>query len=279
MTVRVRAAAPAFISTADLGPLQNLPGTWMGAGFSVAELPDRQGGKPFRVKTNATREILTFTEIGAPIPNRGNDQDDIVFRGLHYLQQICDAHTNEALHVENGMWLFIPPTTAPPSGETLVRMASIPHGNTVLAQGTPVPGACGAPDIPPLDSTPAGFTFGDGHFPPPGTQLPPGVPEQALRDPSVVLTDALKEKTVVHTTTLEVRAGTGGIRNVGFITTNADATALSSTFWVETLRLADGSETLQLQYSQRSILRFPAGPDPAKPVDWPHIQVATLVKQ
>ncbi|MFI5780536.1 heme-binding protein [Nocardia sp. NPDC051570] len=281
MTTRLRAAAPAFLSTADLGPLQDLPGTWMGSGLSVAELPDHRGGAPYRLRINATRETLTFTEIGAPIPGRGNNQDDIVLRGLHYLQQVSDARTNEALHVETGMWLFVPPTTVPIAVATIVRTANVPHGSVLLAQGTPLPDVAGAPDIPPLDTTPVGFTFGDGSFPPPDVRLPPDVPEQALRDPSVLLTDALKELTIVHTTTLDVRTGLDDIRNIGFVTANAQATKLSSTFWVETLSGPDGVETLQLQYSQRTTLRFPAGPrpDPARPIDWPHIQVATLLKQ
>jgi hypothetical protein len=277
----IRAAAPTLVSTADLGPLQNLPGTWMGSGFNLVALPDHQGGTPFRLRLDTTRETLTFTEIGAPIPNRGNNQDDIFFRGVHYLQQICDAQTNESLHVETGMWLFVPPTTAPPAGPTIVRMATIPHGDALLAQGAAIPDIDGPPAIAPLDSTPAGFTFGDGYFPPPGTQLPPGVPDQALQDPSVLLTAALADQKVVHTTVLDVQTGAGDIRNIGFVSANADATTLHATVWVETVQAADGNQTLQLQYSQQSILRFPAGPqpDPAKPIDWPHLQVATLVKQ
>lgn len=34
MPLRFRAAAPAPVSNAGLGVLQNLPGTWMGSGFS-----------------------------------------------------------------------------------------------------------------------------------------------------------------------------------------------------------------------------------------------------
>ncbi|RDI51789.1 heme-binding protein [Nocardia mexicana] len=281
MSILFRAARPEPTSLADLGPLQNLPGTWMGTGFSLAELPDHEGGTPFTVKLNATHETLTFTAIGAPILNRGNVQDDIVFRGVHYLQQISDARTSESLHVETGMWLFVPPTSVPPAGPTVVRMGNIPHGDSFMAQGAPVADVPGAPEIPPLDSTPGGATFGDGYFPPPGTQLPPGLPDEALRNPAVLLREVLKEQNVLHTTTLDVQTGTDDIRNIGFVTANANATTLRATLWIETLARPDGTETMQLQYSQHSILRFPAGPqpDPAKPIDWPHIQVATLVKQ
>ncbi|MBF6172686.1 heme-binding protein [Nocardia blacklockiae] len=281
MSAIFRAAAPQPADAADLGPLRNLPGTWMGTGFSLAELPDRSGGAPFHLRLDVTHETLTFTEIGAPILNRGNMQDDIVFRGLHYLQQISDAQTGESLHVENGMWLFVPQTTAPAAGPTLVRMGNIPHGDSFLAQGTPVPDVPGAPDIPPLDSTPRGFMFGEGYFPPPGTALPPGIPDETLRNPAVLLRRVLKEQTVLHTTTLDVQAGPDDIRNIGFVTANANAVALRAILWIETVQRPDGTETLQLQYSQRATLRFPAGPqrDPAVPIDWPHLQVATLVKQ
>ncbi len=278
MRTRLRAAAPAFLSTADLGPLQDLPGTWMGSGLSIAELPDHQGHAPFRLRVDATREILTFTEIGAPISNRGNGQGDIVLRGLHYLQQVCDARTNEALHVETGMWLFVPPTSAPIAVATIVRTATVPHGAALLAQGTPLPDVAGAPDIPPLDSTPIGYIFGDGDFPPPDVQLPPGVPDQALRDPTVLLTDALKEQTVIHTTTLDVRTGRDDIRAIGFLGANAAPAGFESTYWIETLSGIDGVETLQLQYSQQTTLRF-SSRSRREPTDWPHIQVATLVKQ
>ncbi|MBB5914604.1 hypothetical protein BJY24_003471 [Nocardia transvalensis] len=281
MSIVFRAAAPESASLTDLGPLQNLPGTWMGTGFSLAELPDHEGGAPFRLRLDATHETLTFTEIGAPILNRGNVQDDIVFRGVRYLQQISSAQTAESLHVENGMWLFVPPTSAPQAGPTVVRMGTIPHGDSFLAQGAPVADVPGAPEIPPLESTPPGFPFGEGYFPPPGTVLPPGIPDEALRNPAALLRQVLKEQTVVHTTTLSVRTGPGDIRNIGFVTANANATTLRAILWIETIQRPDGTETLQLQYSQHSILRFPAGPnpDPAVPIDWPHIQVGTLVKQ
>ncbi|MVU82783.1 hypothetical protein GPX89_36810 [Nocardia sp. ET3-3] len=280
MTELFRAAAPTAISIADLGPLRNLPGTWMGSGFSLVELPARNGD-PFHLKLTATRETLTFTAIGAPIPNRGSAQDDIVFRGVHYLQHISDAATNEAVHVETGMWLYVPATTEPAAGPALVRMATVPHGDAFLAQGPEVPDIPGAPTISPLSSVPTGFTFGGGYFPPTGTVLPAGIPDAALQDPTVLLTAVLKEQTVVNTTTLDVRTGDGDIRNIGFVSANADATTLHSTFWLETLQGSDESEALQLQYSQQSILRFPAGPnpDPAKQIDWPHLQVATLLKQ
>src|SRR5258708_13283448 len=58
------------------------------------------------------------------------------------------------IHFEPGLWVIVPSTTDPPEGQTLVRMASIPHGTTVVAQGT-FSTVTGKPAIPPVDITPS----------------------------------------------------------------------------------------------------------------------------
>ncbi len=60
--------------------------------------------------------------------------------------------------------------------------------------------------------------------------------------------------------------------NIPFVTRNANATQMDAIFWIETVKQPDGTETLQLQYTQTVILNFLG-------IDWPHISVATLVKQ
>ena len=66
----------------------------------------------------------------------------------------------------------------------------------------------------------------------------------------------------------------GGIENIPFVGTNANvnANAFSAIFWIETVENSDGSKFLQLQYTQTVILEFVG-------LKWPHISVATLVKQ
>jgi hypothetical protein len=60
--------------------------------------------------------------VGGAVPNRGSDgQLDISIFGLSYLQRIADAVTNEALHIEPGFWLNVPPTTVPAGAATVVR--------------------------------------------------------------------------------------------------------------------------------------------------------------
>lgn len=44
----LRASAPSSTTHVQLGPLADLPGTWIGKGFNLVSLPDKQDNKPFR---------------------------------------------------------------------------------------------------------------------------------------------------------------------------------------------------------------------------------------
>ncbi|MBV8696051.1 MAG: hypothetical protein JO125_04110 [Chloroflexi bacterium] len=301
-----RAAAPQGTVLRNLGALADLPGTWMGNGFNLISLPlplsqDPNRRKIFRLKLNATHETLSFTEIGAPIPNRGFAQDDIAFLGVHYFQQVSDAVTNAALHLEPGMWLNLPITTAPAEPPTIVRLATIPHGDAMLAQSDLVlTGLQGGPKIDPVDSTPFTLNQTTGarqnetspiyldqftH-----TALPPGIPVGSIANPNLVISNAIRGQNITNTVVIRVNAtpigginGTpiappskpnnvGGIVNIPFVNINADANSFSAIFWVETVENSDGTQFLQLQYTQTAILDFDN-------IKWPHISVATLVKQ
>jgi hypothetical protein len=125
----------------DLGLLGELAGTWQGSGFNLIARPDRKDKADLYLQLNQTRETLRFDPINASIPNRGFGQDDIELFGLTYLQQISDAFTGGLLHVEPGLWITQPSTTypsesAPPGGQIVARLGSIPHGSSILAQGT-----------------------------------------------------------------------------------------------------------------------------------------------
>src|SRR5260221_478916 len=135
-TTMFRASAPQAETISRLGPLGELPGTWVGNGFNLISLPDKHDNKPFRLKLNATKETLSFRMIGAPIPNRGSVQDDIEFLGVHYFQQVSDAKTNVGLHLEPGLWLNTPITTNPPQPKAgVARLGTIPHGDSVSFSG------------------------------------------------------------------------------------------------------------------------------------------------
>jgi hypothetical protein len=125
----------------NLGPLRELAGTWQGTGFNLVARPDFEDQTNLFLELNLTNETTVFSPISSSIPNRGFAQVDIELFGLTYLVQISDATTGGALHIEPGIWVTQPATTEPPlsppaGGQLVTRMANIPHGNSLLAQGT-----------------------------------------------------------------------------------------------------------------------------------------------
>jgi hypothetical protein len=40
------------------------------------------------------------------------------------------------IHIEPGIWISIPATTNPQDPETVARLANIPHGTSLVSQGT-----------------------------------------------------------------------------------------------------------------------------------------------
>ena len=140
-----------------LGPLAALVGTWGGKGFNVIWRPNHTPGQDRFLELNLTNDGIQFEAISGAIPNRGLLQPDINMFGITYLQQISDANLNAGLHIEPGIWAVVPATTNPAEVATVVRMASIPHGTTILAQGTSST-AAGPPAIPNNNILP--FTIG-----------------------------------------------------------------------------------------------------------------------
>lgn len=137
----------------QLGLLAELAGTWAGEGFNLIARPDFEGNANLYLQLNQTRESLKADPISSAIPNRGFGQNDIELFGLTYLDKISDLFTGGALHIEPGIWVTQPPTNYPPEtpggqsgAQIIARMASIPHGNSVLAQGVAVP-FTGAPTL------------------------------------------------------------------------------------------------------------------------------------
>ncbi|MEO6733634.1 MAG: heme-binding protein [Ferruginibacter sp.] len=290
----------------SLGALTELQGSWVGKGFNLIALPDFHNKKPFRLMLNTTIETLEFKPITAPIPNRGNTQDDITFLGLTYVQKVNDAITSETLHLESGMWLNLSANPKQPNA-SVVRMSTIPHGNSLLAQGPSLVDD-GPPIIGDADATPFFLDANGNRVNDPNEQyllpyknapLPPGIARAAVLNPNIILRDAIKAqeaegRKVVRTVVLFVHAtpvgginGTtppqgkdGGIVNIPFVVTNANANSMSAIFWIETVQNADGSQFMQLQYTQTVILDFPVIGANGQPFDirWPHISVATMIK-
>jgi hypothetical protein len=288
-----RAGRPLSEMARSLGLLVEFQGTWRGTGFNITARPSFQSTPPFFLELNATQETLDFTAISGDIPNRGSVQPDINLHGLRYLQQVTDAVTNTGIHVEPGLWLHVPATTNPESGETYVRQSTVPHGDSLVAQSIFARDVTGYPTIDPVNSTPfkgdviPGLNtnpsdpvtdpaylaqYIDGRLPPIG--LPAGLDAAAtIKDPTRVLRAQTDGQTVVSTVAINVStvAPAGGILNIPFIARNAKAAQMDAIFWVSKVKRPDGQHFMQLQYVQRVILDFIG-------IHWPHFSVATLVR-
>ena len=270
-----RVAAPGNLSSSPLGPLAELEGSWSGRGFNLIAVPNKQHNAAFRLMLNATAERIQFNAIGGAVPNRGSAQGDIDIFGLTYLQQVNDAPTMEGLHIEPGIWLNVPATTDPKAGPSIVRQSTIPHGDSLLAQGTSLVVA-GGPHIGPVSSKPTGPGMAHaphGYLDPYlHSNLPPGMKQSYVTDMNEALRDAIHGQKIVSTTVLSVASiPVGGIVNIPFVTVNANATKLEAIFWIETVERPDGTQFMQLQYTQTVILNF-------LNIDWPHISVGTLIR-
>lgn len=271
----LRAAHPRFQDESPLGLLTDLEGTWSGQGFNLIAVPNKQHNADFRLILNATTEILQFNSIGGVIPNRGSAQDDIDIFGLTYLQRVNDAQTKEGLHIEPGIWLNVPATSAPAGGPSIVRQSTIPHGDSLLAQGDGFV-IDGGPQIAEVSSEPTGPGMASKFLgykdPYTRTDLPPGMQQDYVANMNQALVDAIAGQEIVRTVVLQVATTPqGGIVNLPFITVNANATRMEATFWIETVKRPDGTQFLQLQYTQTVILNF-------LDIDWPHVSVGTLIR-
>jgi hypothetical protein len=275
-----------------LGPLAGLAGSWSGQGFNAIWRPHRGASDHF-LELNVTNDRIDLEAIPGNIPNRGLVQSQIFMHGLTYLQQISDANVKvngapAGLHIEPGLWINVPPLTDPKEPAAIARLASIPHGTTILVQGITAT-AAGGPSFPAASLTP--FTIGNPNqtvdfdeqhlnkttpFRTSGVGLT-GITQAMLDNPNSVL--ATNPPNVATTTRLHVSSTAGpivggGTSNMSFLVgtkdgPNADAAHVAATFWLQTLH--GDTEPKRLQYSQTVLLNF-AG------LSWPHITVATLTK-
>jgi len=286
-----------------LGPLAKLRGTWKGSGFNQIWRPFNLQVQPPQdrfLELNETQETLQFVEIEGDIPNRGLLQVDINLHGLTYPQRINDVNvlTNgkpTGIHIEPGIWIRIPATSNPQDPETVARLANIPHGTSLVSQGTAKAGTLPL-TFPSVDITP--FFIGQPgnlvHFP--ETKLNtatnfrtpahdiPHVTQQMVDNPNIVLAAGIAGKTIKSITQLTIStidlnppASGGGTSNIAFLSgagggPNAQSAQMDATFWISDFVDAHGKSGQLLQYSQRVLLNF-------NTLSWPHVSVATLVKE
>jgi hypothetical protein len=266
----------AVTAVPSLGPLAAFTGTFRGNGLNTIFRPDNTATPTVLptpvtsdniLELNLTSETLSFSPSLGSVPNRGEVQGDIFLNGVPYLQSISDITVPNqpvGIHFEPGLWIIVPATTNPEEGVTLTRMASIPHGTTINAQGS-FSTASGPPTIPAVDITP--FTIA-----PPGDKVPfpsqtataqgtaripqdltpfiaAGTITQAiLPDPNTVLRNHIAKQKITSTTTLVISTAPssplfgGGTDNIAFLlgnqagsAPNANAAEMQAVFWIETV--------------------------------------------
>jgi hypothetical protein len=324
-----------------LGPLEDLVGVWRakGTGWNMIALPFHKAppapaGFKFRLLMNQYDEELKFTFVDDDVPNRGlarpgdPDFDQFVVT-LDYQQKIAQVAAEDRpdsgglagprglpIHHEPGLWLYeknrrtkedkIIDDQVSEVELDVARLASIPHGNSVLALGTSHVHHC-MPPIPPLSGLPTGrfedvltpdYDFRDAANPDPylepyrhyienpfmGNVAVPGFPGFSPADMNQILRFANQGVNIVRTTTLTVDSTvkSGGIRNAPFSVREAEAVSMKSTFWIQELAEKDaaGKPKLRLQYSQVVMLNFfrPRQDELPGTAAWPHISIATLEK-
>jgi hypothetical protein len=272
-------------SAPSLGPLAAFTGTFKGHGFNTIFRPDSLASPtplPITVpppppprtndnvlELNLTHETLSFSPSLGSIPNRGSgNQPDAFLNGVPYLQTIQDVTIPSqpvGIHFEPGIWLAVPPTTNPAEGATVARMASIPHGTTIEAQGTSFTIA-GKPDIGAVDITPFVINSSPVHKIPFPSQtatddktlripqnlapfIAAGTITQAmLDDPNTLLRNHIASQNITSTTVILISSNPasplfgGGTDNIAFLLgdpaasdPNADAVKMDAQFWIETV--------------------------------------------
>jgi hypothetical protein len=274
-----RLAAEAAPAGPDLGGIAGFVGTFRGNGlntifrpqdFAVSPTPlpkPATGPNDNILEINLTEETLAFSAPLGSIPNRGMVQGDAFLNGIPYVQKIKDVSVPASpvgIHFEPGVWLSVPATTVPAERATIARMASIPHGTTIEAQGTSFTKA-GGPHIDPVDITPfqignpaQRITFPSQTVTDTGTfRLPQDltsfiaagtITKEILENPNLILQNRAAAQTITSTTVNVISTNPadplfgGGTDNIAFLlgdknatAPNADAVQMSAIFWVETV--------------------------------------------
>ncbi|HEY2309307.1 MAG TPA: heme-binding protein [Streptosporangiaceae bacterium] len=263
----------------SLGPLTAFTGTFHGNGFNTIFRPDtgsptvlpRPATDDNLLELNLTQETLSFSPALGSVPNRGEVQPDAFLNGVPYLQVIQDVTIPSrpvGIHFEPGLWMSMPKTTDPKVPlPTVFRMASIPHGTTIVAQGT-FSTSNGPPNIGSRDITP----FNIDH---PGSKVPfasqtasnkktPRIPQDLtsfvaagtitqamLDDPNTFLRNHIASQNITSTTEIDISTQPatplfgGGTDNIAFLlgdpagnNPNANAVRMGATFWIETVEFS-----------------------------------------
>lgn len=260
----------------SLGPLTAFTGTFRGSGFNTIFRPDLGSPTPLPIprntsdnllELNLTQETLSFSPSLGDVPNRGEIQKDVHLNGVPYLQVIQDVTIPSqpiGIHFEPGLWMCMPQTTHPNVPQTVFRMASIPHGTTIEAQGT-FSTSNGPPNIGSRDITPffTGTPGNKNRFPSQDisnektARIPQDltsfvaagtITKAMLDDPNTLLRNHIASQDITSTTQIDISTQSavppfgGGTDNIAFLlgdragsNPNANAVKMEATFWIETV--------------------------------------------
>lgn len=315
---RGRRISKAKAGDEGLGPLAQLPGTWRnvpnlpGRGWNMIALPYADGPDHYRLLVNQYNETLKFSTVDDGVPNRGlitsgceygpnvkvrrGNGGDQFIGALDYEQSVVQIAADDSpqsglagpkclpIHHEPGLWLHMQ------NHETncldIARSASVPHGDSVLALGTSSI-VKGGPDIADVSGLPEGVDpdFNANPYLAPYKHFNEHPFEGIFNPvhPNHLLKEANQGVNIVKTTVLDVDTTreTGGIHNIPFVTKQANASQMKSTFWIQELAEKDknGDPILRLQYSQVIFLGFFPRRDGAPGlIRWPHVSINTLQK-
>lgn len=334
-----REVRPAKEGDENLGILKLLPGKWASTdtGWNMIALPTEGPKFSYRLLMNQYRETLEFLEVDDNIPNRGilrndpnkdeedNNPDQFLI-GLDYKQIITQVAAEDKMIainedgtediVESGLKGEVPSTIHHEPGLFLhmkdertnkvdiARLATIPHGDSVLALGTSkviedqdalkkfrIPGINGLPIgvNPTLPTVPSELPSSGklGYLMPYAFYVEKpfrgnvpdsvaGFPGFNPRDPHDLLNFANKNLEFKRITrlTFDTEIESGGIANIPFVVKQANAASMKSTFWIQEL---EGK--LRMQYVQVVMLDFfPRFDGLPGLIRWPHISINTLEK-
>lgn len=293
----------------DLGPLSKLPGVWRnvpaldGRGWNMIALPfaAEDSSIDYRLLLNRYNEKLEFKIVDKGVPNRGlrrfgtnTSNLDQLLVTVDYEQEITQtdavdfpvsgkaAQSPAAIHHEPGLWLYALNEVS--DGLDIARLATIPHGDAVLALGRSDK-FNGAPVVPAVNGLPIGVNqdldspylapykhFHENLF---AGLFDPTLPADLLRRTNEEVKDQIVQTTQLYVNT---EFSTGGIFNIPFIVAQANASDMESYFWIQELNTPSGPK-LRLQYLQIVMLDFfPRRDGLPGLIRWPHISINTLEK-
>lgn len=271
-------------TTAQL--MTDLRGRWVGEGINTLWVPSRADSNPVtpppmynpdpsgppkpqpRFVASRTTETLVISEPLGDVPNKGAE-DEINESASAYSDHVYDEN-GKLVHAETGFWLGTPVTSSA-TGTAVGKLAAIPHGTTVLAQG-PLPsradgtGQITAPAAEP--ATPA--TLPTGMTAPSGPLDPVYIANVALY---------IQRRFEADRTGLlwqfELSSGGADVANISFLKANAPVTSVRSTYWIGNLGIrtdtAGAQEAAVLAYVQVATINFDG-------IDWPHVSVGYLLR-